>query len=69
MRAVAGMTMLVAGVALATACGGARAPTPEERAALAASDVVSALRGDTSAYRIIYHPAVDLAKKPSPPNP
>ena len=28
---------------------------------------IAALRADSSPYRIIYYPAVDLAKKPAPP--
>ena len=66
MRTAAGALMLVIGALLVLACAGAKAPTPEERAALAASEVVSALRGDTSSYRLIYHPAVDLTRRPAP---
>jgi hypothetical protein len=65
MRTGARALILLAGTALAVACAQPAAPTPEERAALAASEAVSPLRGDTSSYRIIYHPAVDLAKRPA----
>ena len=64
MRPRGRMAVLLAGTAVALACARAHAPTAEEWAALAASDVVKALRADTSAYRIIYHPPVDLAKRP-----
>lgn len=65
MRTGARIVVLLAGTALTVACAQAPAPTPEARAALAASEAVAPLRGDTSSYRIIYHPAVDLAKRPS----
>ena len=65
MRTGVGVVLLLAGTALVVACAQPAAPTPEERAALAASEAVSPLRGDTSSYRIIYHPAVDLAKRPA----
>ncbi len=65
MRTGVRVALLVAGTVLAGACARPSAPTPEERAALAASEAVAPLRADTSSYRIIYHPAVDLAKRPA----
>lgn len=58
------MALLASGIALAASgCGHPRPASPEERTALAASQAVAALRADTSSYRIIYHPAVNLARQ------
>lgn len=48
-------------IVVATACGGREAPVPWDR--LANEEAVKVLRDDHSPYRVIYYPAVDLAKK------
>jgi hypothetical protein len=55
--------LLVSAIVLATGCGGRS--TPVARDQLANSEPVKVLRDDHSPYRVIYHPAVDLAKKPA----
>jgi hypothetical protein len=54
--------MLVAALVLAAGCGGRKAPVAWDQ--LANSEEVKVLRDDHSPYRVIYHAAVDLAKKP-----
>ena len=54
--------LLLGVILLATGCGGRQAPVALDQ--LADSEAVKVLRGDTSSYRVIYHPGVDLAKKP-----
>jgi hypothetical protein len=54
--------LLLSVIVLATGCGGRQAPVPGDQ--LANEEAVKLLRDDASPYRIIYHPAVDLAKKP-----
>lgn len=57
-------SMLVLSViVLVTACGGRPPPVPWDQ--LANEEAVKLLRDDNSPYRVIYHPAVDLAKKPA----
>ncbi len=54
---------LILGVmVLATGCGGRKAPVPWDQ--LANDEAVKLLRDDHSPYRVIYHPPIDLAKKP-----
>ena len=53
--------LLLSVIVVATACGGHEAPVPWDR--LANEEAVKLLRDDNSPYRVIYHPAVDLAKK------
>ena len=54
--------LIVSAVGLALGCGGRTPPVPWDR--LANEEAVKILRDDHSPYRVIYHPAVDLAKKP-----
>jgi hypothetical protein len=54
--------LLLGVIVLATGCGGRQAPVPWDK--LANEEAVKLLRDDHSPYRVIYHPAVDLAKKP-----
>lgn len=55
--------MLVAALVLAAGCGGRKALVAWDQ--LANSEAVKVLRDDHSPYRVIYHAAVDLAKKPA----
>jgi len=54
--------LLLSAIVLATGCGGRTAPVAWDQ--LANSEAVKVLRDDHNPYRVIYHPAVDLAKKP-----
>ncbi len=54
--------LLLSAVVLA-GCGGRQAPVAWDQ--LANEEAVKILRDDHSPYRVIYHPAVDLAKKPA----
>ena len=54
--------LLLSVIVLATGCGGREAPVALDQ--LANEEAVKVLRDDHSPYRVIYHPAVDLAKKP-----
>jgi hypothetical protein len=54
--------LMVAAIVLATGCGQRTPPVAWDQ--LANSEAVKILRDDHSPYRIIYHPPVDLAKKP-----
>jgi hypothetical protein len=54
--------LMVAAIVLATGCGRRTPPVAWDQ--LANSEAVKILRDDHSPYRIIYHPPVDLAKKP-----
>lgn len=54
--------LLLCVILLTTACGGRQAPVAWDK--LANEEAVKLLRDDNSPYRVIYHPAVDLAKKP-----
>ena len=54
--------LLLSVIVLATACRGRPAPVAWDQ--LANEEAVKLLRDDHSPYRVIYHPAVDLAKKP-----
>ena len=53
--------LLVAALACAAGCGGAKPPAGGWQQ-LAASEAVKVLKADDSPYRIIYNPPVDLAK-------
>ena len=55
--------LMVAAIVLATGCGRRTSPVAWDQ--LANSEAVKILRDDHSPYRIIYHPPVDLAKKPA----
>jgi hypothetical protein len=55
--------LLVSAIVLATGCGGSRTPVAWDK--IANSESVKVLRDDNSPYRVIYHPAVDLTKKPA----
>lgn len=55
-------SILLLSVIVLTGCGGRQAPAALDQ--LADSEAVKVLRDDNSPYRVIYHPAVDLAKKP-----
>lgn len=54
--------LLLSVIVLATGCGGREAPVALDQ--LANEEAVKVLRDDHSPYRVIYHPAVDLAKQP-----
>lgn len=55
--------LLLSVIVVATGCGGREPPVPWDR--LANEEAVKLLRDDNNPYRVIYHPAVDLAKKPA----
>ena len=57
--------MILCGV-LVAAMGCRRAAPPPARWDATTTAAIAALRADTSPYRIIYYPAVDLAKKAAP---
>jgi hypothetical protein len=54
--------LIVSGLLIAVA--GCRRAAPAEDGRLANSEAVRVLQADDSPYRIIYNPAVDLAKQP-----
>ena len=55
--------VIVSLVVLAAACGGGKAPVPYEQ--IAASEAVQVLKTPDNPFGVIYHPAVDLAKRPA----
>jgi len=58
-------TLMLCGLSIvALGCG--RAAPPPARWDPATAAALAALRADSSPYRIIYYPPVDLAKKPGP---
>ncbi|MGH7531431.1 MAG: hypothetical protein ACREMN_13695 [Gemmatimonadales bacterium] len=53
--------LISSAIVLAAACG-TRTAAPDHEAT-AASEAVQVLKSSDSPYRVIYHPAVDLAKR------
>jgi hypothetical protein len=55
--------LILTTIVLATGCTSRKPPVAWDQ--LANSEAVKVLRDDHSPYRIIYHPPVDLTKKPA----
>jgi len=58
--------MILCGVLVAAMGCRRAAPPPPARWDATTTAAIAALRADSSPYRIIYYPAVDLAKKAAP---